>query len=263
MKLLLKIRYNGRNYCGFQVQPNGIAIQQVLTDACTKLFGISCSVTGCSRTDSGVHALGFCAAVSARDESVVNWCRIPTGKIHRALNVLLPSDIAVSACAEVPDDFHPRYNVKSKMYVYRISDAPFRDPFLYGCVYHAPRRITPDELNRMAEVTRLFVGSHNFAGFMSSGSKIVDTTRTVFHAEVTRDSDDLIVFSVEADGFLYNMVRIMSGTLIECAYGRKSIADVETAIREGNRSFAGFTAPPEGLYLHTVRYDRKIYWQCE
>lgn len=263
MKILLKIRYNGAGYCGFQTQPNGITVQAVLTEAFSRLFGFPCHVTGCSRTDSGVHALGFCATVTPADASVsdTDWCRVPVGKIHRAINVLLPDDIAVIAAAHVADDFHPRYNVVSKTYEYRIHNAPYRDPFLQHRAHHEPRRIDESALERMNAIAQLFVGTHDFSGFMAAGSSVEDTTRTVYAAHVRRDGEQ-ILYRVEANGFLYNMVRIMAGSLIDAAYDRKSAEDIRTALMGCSRSCAGFTAPPDGLYLYDVKYDREIRWIC-
>ncbi|MBR7161781.1 MAG: tRNA pseudouridine(38-40) synthase TruA [Clostridia bacterium] len=264
MKILLKLMFNGSAYCGFQSQSNGRAIQNVLTDTFSHMFGFPCTVTGCSRTDSGVHAKAFCAtlapfAAPAKDE----WCTIPVGKIHRAANRFLPEDISVVGATYVPDDFHPRYNVVSKEYEYHIYDAPSRNPFLNGRAYQAPRRISADAETRMNKVASAFVGKHNFSAFMASGSKITDPVRTVFAASVSRDPDGILVYRVEADGFLYNMVRIMAGTLLETAYGICSEKSVHEAISTGDRSKAGFTAPPHALYLSKVHYDREICWLAE
>ena len=263
MKILLKIRYDGAAYCGFQTQPNGITVQEVLTKAFGALMGFPCHVTGCSRTDSGVHALGFCAALEPADPSLLStdWCKIPTEKIHRAVNVHLPEDIAVIAAAEVENEFHPRYSVVSKAYEYHIHNAPYRDPFLNKRVYHDPVRIDTDALQRMNQVAQLFVGQHDFSGFMSAGSSVEDCRRTVKSAEV-RQYGERIVYRVEADGFLYNMVRIMAGSLLDVAHGRKSIEDIREALEDGKRTSAGFTAPPDGLYLCDVHYGQEIQWMC-
>ena len=263
MKILVKIRYNGANYCGFQVQPNGITVQAVLTNAFSRLFGFPCHVTGCSRTDSGVHALGFCAAVSPANEDLLStdWCHIPTEKLHRAVNVLLPDDISVIAAASIPDAFHPRYNVCAKTYEYRIFNAPYRDPFCHRLAYHEPRYLDDSALARMNEVAATFVGKHDFSGFMASGSSIDDCTRCVFSASVTR-SGEYVIYRVTADGFLYNMVRIMAGSLLDVAHERKSIEDIRKALEDGKRTSSGFTAPPDGLYLCDVHYGQEIRWLC-
>lgn len=265
MKILMKLRYDGGAYCGFQAQPNGVSVQSVLTDAAARLFGFPCDITGCSRTDSGVHARGFCATVSPREAARrgESWCSIPPGRFHRAINTLLPPDIAVCAAASVPDDFHARYNVAEKTYEYCIYDDPARDPFLRGRVYPSPRKIDGAGLHRMQETAALFIGTHDFSGYMAAGSRITDARRTVRAAEVERMVDGQIVFRVTADGFLYNMVRIMAGTLLECAWGRRTADDALAALNTGVRSRAGFTAPPEGLYLCEVLYDRVIDWKCE
>jgi len=264
MKILLKLRYNGAAYCGFQAQADGRAIQNVLTEAFSGMFGFPCAVTGCSRTDSGVHALGFCATVAPRTEVPGDcWCPIPAGRLHRAANVHLPDDIAVIAAAQVPDDFHPRYSVIAKEYEYRIYDTPARDPFLTGRAYHSPRRISEVGLSLMNEAALHFIGRHDFTAYMSAGSKITDPVRQVFSASVNRRDDGMIVYRVRADGFLYNMVRIMTGTLLECASGIRTPADAAASLVSGDRRMAGFTAPPEGLYLSSVEYDREIRWLCE
>ncbi len=264
MKILLRIRYDGGAYCGFQAQPNGVSVQGVLTEAFSRMFGFPCNITGCSRTDSGVHALGFCAAVEPREEfrRADGWCAVPVGKIHRAVNVLLPDDIAVSAAAEIPDDFHPRYNVTQKTYEYHILRTPARDPFLRGRAFHAPRRITEEGVALMRQTAGIFVGRHDFSGYMAAGSKITDAVRTVCAAEI-EERDEMLIYRVSADGFLYNMVRIMAGTLLDCAYGRITPDDAARALRTGDRTAAGFTAPGHGLYLCSVAYDRVIDWLCE
>ncbi len=264
MKLLLKIAYNGAAYCGFQAQADGRAIQNVLTDAFSKMLGFPCAVTGCSRTDSGVHADGFCAVLAPRDEKASDsWCTIPPARFHRAANVHLPDDIAVMGSAAVPDSFHPRYDAVGKEYEYRIYDTPNRNPFLNGRAYHSPRRISDAALDVMNEAAALFVGRHDFGSYMSAGSKITDSVRCVQSASVVRRDDGLLVYRVQADGFLYNMVRIMTGTLLECAYGARTVRSVAESLIDARRENAGFTAPPEGLYLMRVLYPFEINWQCE
>lgn len=262
MKLLLKVSYIGTEYAGFQCQKNGRAIQNVLTAAAEKVFGFPCAVTGCSRTDAGVHALGFCATVAPKENREEPWSSIPPGKVNRAFAPHLPDDIAIVAAACVADDFHPRYSSKGKEYVYKIWDAPYDDPFMAGRSYRHRRGVSDEGIRRMQKAAENLVGYYDFSSFMASGSKIVDARRTVLYANVERAADGLICFRVAADGFLYNMVRIMAGTLLDCAMGKFEPEDIVDIIEARDRSRAGFTAPPEGLYLSRVFYDEEINWQC-
>ena len=265
MKLLLKLQYDGSRYCGFQVQKNGESVQGVLCRAGEELFGFPVNITGCSRTDAGVHALGFCAAIEPKDPAKREevWTSIPLGRLHRALNQRLPDDIAVTAAAAVADDFHPRYDVKEKEYVYRIWDCPCRSPFLKGRAMDLKRCISSEEEALMRRVAEMYVGKRDFAGFMASGSKIMDSVRCVSRTAIFRDAEGCLCFSVRADGFLYNMVRIMVGTLLDCVRGAVSESDVRAALDTADRSRAGFTAPPEGLYLKEVFYEKEIPFACE
>lgn len=262
MKILLKIQYIGAAYSGFQCQKNKTAVQNVLTDAAEKVFGVRCNVTGCSRTDAGVHALGFCCTVSPCEDSAEAWCRIPVAKIHRAFREFLPEDISVIAAAEMPDGFHPRYSAKGKSYIYRIWDAPFENPFEKGRSMRCIFPITAEKEEKMRSAANLFLGKHDFSSFMASGSKITDAVRCVTNVNLYRETGGALVFSVSADGFLYNMVRIMAGTLVDVAAGRIEPEDIEKIISCRDRSLAGSTAPAYGLYLNEVFYEDKINWQC-
>ncbi|MDD6094656.1 MAG: tRNA pseudouridine synthase A, partial [Clostridia bacterium] len=237
MKILLKIKYIGTPFCGFQCQKNGTAVQNVLTEASEKVFGEKCNVTGCSRTDAGVHALGFCCTV-APENSRDGWCRIPTDKIHRAYQIFLPEEISVVGAAEVGDDFHPRYAAKRKQYIYRIWDAPFENPFEKGRSMRCIFPVTEEMEERMKTAAQYFLGKHDFASFMSSGSKVTDTVRTVTDSGIYRESGGALVFTVSADGFLYNMVRIMAGTLIDTAAGRIDPDHIPRIIEQKDRSAA-------------------------
>lgn len=256
MRILLKIKYMGSAYCGFQYQKNGNTVQKVLTEAAKEVFGRSCTITGCSRTDAGVHALGFCALAECEGEGM-----IPVGRVHRAFASHLPEDIAVVAAAEVSDDFHPRYSAVGKEYIYRILDSSVRDPFEVGRSMFLGKRIDDAALENMQRAASGFLGKHDFSSFMATGSKITDAVRTVSEARVYREESGCLVFSVRADGFLYNMVRIMAGTLTEVARGRRSYDDIPKIIEAKDRSRAGITAPPEGLYLREVFYEENICWQ--
>lgn len=255
MKALIKFRFVGTAYNGYQVQPGSIpTVQRALNEATRALFGYDCDVMGCSRTDAGVHARSFCAAVSKKGQT-----DLPTGvsaaNIPRALCTYLPNDIAVTDACFVPDDFHPRYAVAAKEYEYRFYASPIRDPFEDMRSWHIPHPLLPDAIERMNQAAACFVGTHDFASYMAQGSKITVPVRTVKYATVSREGD-IISFRVCADGFLYNMVRIMAGTLYEVAVGRREPDSIRTSIDAKNRVCAGLTAPPHGLYLSRVFYQR-------
>ncbi len=258
MKLLLKVMYDGTNYCGFQSQKNGRSVQEVLTSAVSALFG-PCTVTGCSRTDAGVHALGFCAAV-APVSGTWESPPIPPEKTARALDRYLPRDIAVRNTAVVADNFHPRYDTTGKEYIYRMTDTPYRNPFSEGRLWHLRHPVTPAALQHMNEAAAHLVGTHDFTSFMAAGSKITDATRTISRCTVSRDPDGALTLRVAADGFLYNMVRIITGTLIDVAYGTIDPADMPNILDAKNRAAAGKTAPPHGLYLNEVTYRTPVTW---
>lgn len=242
--LLLTISFLGTAYHGWQIQKNAVTVQQRLQEALKAVLGKQPEIKGCSRTDTGVHAERFC--VSVKTES-----RIPCDRLPVALNVNLPKDIAVVSCIEVPDDFHARYSAKGKRYVYKILNTPLRNPFYEDLALHFPQPIDEKKLN---EACHAYIGTHDFAAFCSSGSSVTDTVRTVFDAKVWRE-DDIVIFSVSADGFLYNMVRIMAGTLLAVAEGKISEESIPEIINSKKRSYAGITAPPCGLYLKEVFYD--------
>ncbi len=252
MKILLNISYLGSGYCGYQVQRNAPTVQQRLNEATRALFGFDCDIVGCSRTDKGVHADMFCATVSKKGESDIE-CSIPAEAIPLALNRFLPDDICVKEAKFVDEGFHPRYDVKYKEYVYKIFNSPIPDPFLSGRVWHYPRPITDGDLKRMILAAAYFVGEHDFSSYMASGSSVKNTVRNVMEATVEREGD-IITFRISANGFLYNMVRIMTGTLIGVAEGKIEPEDVPTITEARDRKRAGVTAPPDGLYLHKVVY---------
>ncbi len=251
--------YDGSGYAGYQAQPNVRTVQGTLTSAVSSAFGFPCTVTGCSRTDAGVHSLGFvCAVEPANDDKKgENWLEIPVGRVHRALAHHLPEDIAVCGEAEAPDDFHARYSVKSKEYVYRMYDSPNTDPFLRSRAWHLKRPITDEGLERMREAASYIVGRHDFTSFMASGSKITDAARTVYSLDIERADSELEI-RISADGFLYNMVRIIAGTLVDCAYGVYEPDEISGIIASCDRTRSGRTAPADGLYLARVDYGCEI-----
>ena len=252
MKLLIKISYLGTAYCGYQVQPNGISIQQRLNEATEALFGYPCDIVGCSRTDSGVHANEFFICVSKKGENALE-CTIPMNKVPLAFNSVLPDDISILGAKMVDDEFHPRYNVKHKEYIYKIWNNPIKNPFFADRAYHIPQKYSDEIIDKMNEAASHFCGKHDFCSYMAQGSKIVDTNREVKYAKVYREGD-LIVFKVAADGFLYNMVRIMTGTLLLVAQGKINPEDIDKITESKDRKNAGSTVPACGLYLNKVEY---------
>ena len=251
-KFLLTVSYDGTNYFGYQLQNNKPTIALMLNKASKEVFGFECNVTGCSRTDSGVHALGFKVTVEPKDE--INKITIPVSKIPIAMNMKLPNDIVVLDAIEVPKDFHPRYSVTSKEYIYKIHDGKTKNPFYRNYALEYGKEITDEGLEKMNKACSFFLGTHQFDSFMAAGSKIKDTTRTVYSASVKRNGD-LVEFSVSADGFLYNMVRIMVGTLLKVESNKLFPDDISKIISAKNRELAGVTVKPHGLYLKKVRYD--------
>ena len=247
MKYFAKIKYLGTYFHGFQVQPNARTVQGTLTEACAQAFSTPVKVTGCSRTDSGVHANEFCLTLEMDGVSV------PPEKLPLALMRYLPNDLSLFYAEEVDDEFHPRYSVKSKEYLYRIKNTRILDPFDYGRVWFLPRTIDELGLDRMRSAARYILGTHDFACFMAEGSDITDTVRTVYYLDLHKDGEYINV-RIAADGFLYNMVRIIVGTLVDVAEGRIAPDEMASIIESKSRARAGMTAPPEGLYLNKVNY---------
>lgn len=242
MNYKLTISFDGSKYSGWQFQKNAETVQGTLTDCISRFFSAPVSVTGCSRTDSGVHAENYVCNVEA--PSFID----PNG-IIKGLNTVLPGDIAVKSCEVARDDFHARYDCKGKEYHYLIHNALARNPFLFSRAYHFP---SPLDAEKMAVDAKALIGTHDFTSFMASGSKITDAVRTIYTADVKKEGD-IITFSVSANGFLYNMVRIIVGTLIDLNLNRNKMSMLEI-IEAKSRKSAGFTAPPEGLYLFRVDY---------
>ena len=247
MRILLELSYLGGNYAGFQVQPNKPTVQSKLQDALCAVYGERLPVRGCSRTDAGVHAKQYFATYDTSQH-------IPTEKIPLALNSHLPCDIAVRSSELVPESFHVRHDVLWKEYRYTLYNSQIRDPFIEGRACRLNRVFSSSELERMRDAARLIVGRKDFRAFMSEGSSITDTVRNVLRLDISVDRD-LIYINVAADGFLYNMVRIIVGTLIDTARGRFAPDDVADIIASRERRRAGFTAPPEGLCLERVCLD--------
>lgn len=241
--LCLTLRYNGTAYHGWQIQPNGDTVQQRLTDAIYRISGKKENVIGCSRTDAGVHADMFCCNVRTE-------CTVPAEKIPGALNFYLPPDIAVYDCREVSYDFHARYDCKGKEYVYLIYNGRYRNPFYEYKAYFYPFPLDAESMNNEAKA---FIGRYDFSAFCSSGSEVQDKTREIYSCTAERKGD-IIEIRINGDGFLYNMVRIIAGTLVDIQRGKIPTGEIAAIIESRDREKAGVTAPPEGLYLNRVFY---------
>lgn len=254
MKYLLRIRYVGTDFCGFQVQKNGRTVQGELQAAAERLFGCPCLITGCSRTDSGVHAEEFYLTLEPASPQAA---AIPPAAIPAAMLQYLPYDLAITYAEEPPSDFHPRYDALGKEYRYLMRFGYPPDPFLVHRVWQMPYRLSEEGFGRMRRAAADLVGTHDFTSFMCTESDIEDRVRTISALDLTRDGP-LVTLSVTGNGFLYNMVRIITGTLFEIGVGRREVDSIPATIAACDRTAAGMTAPPDGLYLHRVFYSKKF-----
>ncbi len=243
MKYKLTIKYDGTNYHGWQIQPNGITVQEVLSDTLSKLSGEKVTVTGCSRTDAGVHAKMHVSSFSMTTS-------IPVNKIPLVLNRYLPIDIRAVECSIVPEDFNARYNTVEKTYRYRILNCEHNDPFLSRFVWHYPIKL---DIDKMKEAALYMEGEKDFTAFMASGSSAKTTVRNLKRVSVEKDGD-VITITATANGFLYNMVRIIVGTLVYVGNGKLGAKEVKEILEKKDRRLGGVTAPPEGLMLEEVVY---------
>lgn len=240
----LTIEYDGTAYCGWQRQINGPSVQETLEQALCTLTQERVSVTGSSRTDAGVHALGLCAHFDSAT-------RIPAQKLAFALNTLLPPDIRVRESSLAPEGFHARYSACGKLYRYAFYNA--RHDCAIGRQYAAHIPLPMDEC-LMDEEAQALLGTHDFAAFAASGSVAKSTVRTIAGARVTREGER-VTLCVMGDGFLYNMVRIIAGTLAEIGTGKRAPGAIARAIETGDRLALGQTAPARGLTLVRVFYE--------
>lgn len=243
-RIMLTVSYDGTNYCGWQVQPNGISIQRTLQDAIEDLVGGKINLTGASRTDSGVHALG---QVAVFDTTKMN---IAPERFAQAVNHRLPRDIVVQESKEVALDFHPRYTNVIKTYEYRILNRQKQLPMERLYSYFVPGRL---DVNAMKRCASLLIGTHDFRSFCSQKTDVIDTTRTITDCEIKKDGD-VITLRISGNGFLYNMVRIIAGTLIKAGYGQRSEQDIIHALAHPGERVAGPTAPAHGLTLVSIKY---------
>ncbi|MGG7161792.1 tRNA pseudouridine(38-40) synthase TruA [Clostridium baratii] len=239
----LTIEYDGTNYNGWQKQKQGKTIQESIEKAIEKIVKEEVSITGSSRTDSGVHAKGMIA-------NFMTESRVPPERFREAINTKLPDDIAIIKSEEVPLEFHSRYNSKGKTYCYTLINRREKVALLKNYVYHV---VEPLDVKPMEETCKYFIGKHDFSAFKTNGSSVKTTVRTISDLHIERDKEFIKIF-VTADGFLYNMVRIIVGTLVEVGLGKKKPEEVLSAINTGNREESGHCAPPNGLVLEKVYY---------
>ncbi len=243
-RIRLIVAYDGTDYVGWQLQENGVSVQQRLNEAACAVTSEAVRLHGSGRTDSGVHAR---AQVAHFDTDA----RMPADKFAIALNMRLPRDIRVLFSEEAPADFHARFSAKNKTYRYTVQTGLHADVFTRNTALHVH---TPLDLSRMRSAAADVLGAHDFRAFMSAGSTLQNTVRTVTRSEWTQEGRYLF-YEVSANGFLYNMVRILAGTLLEIGSGKLTQDAIARAISSGLRSDAGVTAPPHGLCLRRVQYD--------
>lgn len=242
--LMLTIAYSGKHLHGWQIQDNAITVQEVFQKALYEIIHERPDVKGCSRTDSGVHANMYCVSMKIAHP-------ITNDHLMLAMNRYLPDDVAVLRVEDVPEEFHARYSCRGKEYVYKIWNSRVRNPFLHKMALHYRYELDAEALDREAQA---FVGSHDFTSFCTLDKREKgDFVRTVKYCRVERDGD-LVTVTVAADGFLYNMVRIMVGTLLAISQGRLPAGSLPSIIAAQNRKAAGPTAPACGLYLNKVFY---------
>jgi len=242
IRVKLTLSYVGTQYHGWQIQNNATSVQDTLQKALSQLYHIPISVQGCSRTDTGVHAKLFVCHFDACES-------IPMVKLPLALNALLPGDISAQFAQIVPNTFHARFSCKGKTYCYRVHNSRLRNPFEE---YRSFFWSYPLDAMLMHREAQAFLGEHDFSAFMASGSEMENTVRRIDRFSVDRIGD-VIEFRVTGNGFLYNMVRIMVGTLIYASMGKldRSLSEI---IQSRDRTLAGITVPPQGLYLEEVHY---------
>ena len=244
MRVKMVVAYDGTNYCGWQIQPNGVTIEQKLNEALTDLLQEPIKVTGASRTDAGVHSLGNVCIFDTNT-------RMPAEKISYALNTRLPEDIVVQDSCQVPESFHPRFSKSRKTYEYRILNQKFRNP---------TRRLDTHfyyydlDVEAMQRAAAYLVGEHDFKSFASTGGQAETSIRTIYSLDLEK-RDSIITIRVKGNGFLYNMVRIIAGTLIQVGAGEILPEEIPAILEAKDRSAAGPTAPAKGLTMIGLEYE--------
>lgn len=245
--IALRLKYDGSRYHGWQVQKNEISVAQTMEEALEKVCGHKVKVTGCGRTDAGVHALRYCANFKTD-------CRIPADRIPLAVNARLPGDIAVVDAVEAPENFNAIGSCIKKEYIYKILNSPIRDPFLDKRVCFYPQRL---DMEQMTAAAKSFEGTHDFRAVRSLGTETKTTVRTIYWCKAEKQGD-IITVSICANGFLYNMCRAIVGTLVYASYGKIQPEDIPQLLEQGDRRLTGPTMPPQGLYLNRLWYEDPV-----
>jgi len=240
------IEYDGTNYNGWQMQKNAPSVQEEIQKAIRKITGEDVNLIGAGRTDAGVHAKGQTA-------NFITKSRIPGEKFAWALNSVLREDIVIKESKEVPLDFHSRYDAKSKIYSYTIHKGLFPPAIMRNYVYHVNYGSKID-MEKMRKAAEYLTGTHDFKAFMAAGSKVVNTVRTIYSIKIEENGEYIKIY-YHGNGFLYNMVRILTGTILYASIGKLNVDDIPDIIEKGERELAGITVPAHGLCLENVYYD--------
>lgn len=251
-RFALLLEYDGTAYAGWQRQANAPSVQGCVEEALSKMCKEKVTLIGCSRTDAGVHARAHVSHFEAD-------CKVPPEKIPLALGTLLPPDISCLAAAKVGPDFHARFSPCGKQYSYYIWNNRRRSALLNRYTMQEGRSL---DLEAMRAAAELIVGEHDFRCFMAAGSSAKTTVRTVYKLDITGESGGLIRICIAGNGFLYNMVRIIAGTLVYVGLGKLSREDVARMMAEGKRPLAGKTLAPQGLFLDAVFYKNWPFAEC-
>lgn len=246
-RIKLTVAYDGTNYCGWQIQPNGITVEEVLNKSLSRLTGEDIRIIGASRTDSGVHARGNVAVFDTETS-------IPAERIAYALNQKLPEDIVIVRSEEVALDWHPRYCDCTKTYEYHIYNADVPDPTRRLTTYFVSYRLDIEKMRKAAEY---LVGEHDFASFCNIRTNVESTVRTIYELQVIKNEEDVTI-RIRGNGFLYNMVRIIVGTLLRVGRGFYTPEQVKDILEAKDRQAAGVTAPPQGLMLVGIEYLKSV-----
>lgn len=236
--------YRGTNYHGFQIQSNAVTVQEILEQKVSKVLNEPVTITGCSRTDTGVHANCFCFNVKTESNiRNIGFCRGVNGE--------LPDDISILSCEDVPLDFHARFDCKGKEYLYKMHCSESKDPFGADLSFHYRRKF---DIEKARYAAKYFVGTHDFASFCADSTTVSTTVRTIYSFEI-ENSGDSVIMLVKGNGFLYNMIRILVGTLLDINEGRLCADDIPEILAAKDRLRAGRTAVAHGLYLNRVFYS--------